>query len=151
MEYTNKIYQILKQQEKMIYYEKEYNLSKARNIYWCNIGIIDCLPDDVWEELERHSLECYAIWLLDRYFCGGQRKDLVGIYKTKLPMFDRTSWCISADVYLVRYRENGTTNLMSYSLDAINWFKRMNGDEGNLTKAVKEDDFIVRYFPEILD
>lgn len=134
----------------MIIYSKEYDRNKARNIYWSNIGIIDGLPDDVWVELDEYSMEYYAIGLLDRYFSGCGRKDLVGIYKTKLPMFDRTAWCLSADVFLVRYGDNGTTNLISYSLDAINWFKQMN-DDGGCAKAVSEDDFIVRYFPEILD
>jgi hypothetical protein len=134
----------------MIIYSKEYDSNKARNIYWSNIDIIDYIPNDVWVELDKYSLEYYAIWLLDRYFSGCGRRDLVGIYKTKLPMFDKTTWGLSADVFLVRYRNNGTTNLISYSLDAINWLKQMNDDKG-CTRSVSEDDFFVRYFPKILD
>ena len=128
-------------------FEKDHP-QRVKNIYWCNIGVIDGIPDDVWEKLDCSSLEFYAISLLDRYF--GADSGLIGIYKTKLPLFDLTSWCCSADVYLVRYGNNGTTNIISPSLDAIKWIKEMNGESYESTRAANIEDIAVIYSPTFL-
>lgn len=112
-------------------YERENELGKDRTIYYCHFPIVDMLPDDAWEEIKANTIECHLIAILDRSFGGGLLKDLVGVYKTTFPMFDscQDGHGFSADIYMIRYVNDGETNLISYSASALIWMLKMMGAE----------------------
>ena len=122
--------------------QRDKNEKKRDNtIYFCDFPIMDGL-DDAWQEISYNSMEGMLVALLDEKFSHEQHFDIAHICKCRVPLFAELGDCYgsSAEVYLVKHINNGQTDLLSFSSQALEIMLGMAKHDPYNTAEIKESN-----------